>query len=201
VNEIQRRTAKAIVNIFETGRVAGDYGAVTVLRGDTGHLTYGRSQTTLGSGNLFLLIRAYCARVDAQFSVELSPFLSALAARDVSLDRHASLRETLREAGDDPAMRAEQDRFFDEHYFNPAVAAAAARGITDSLGQTVVYDSIVHGGFSKVAARVGVPIGPGGVEQREWVRRYVSARRTWLKSLAPPLRCLRPLIGWTHSKG
>jgi chitosanase len=176
VNEIQRRTAKAIVNIFETGRVAGDYGAVTVLRGDTGHLTYGRSQTTLGSGNLFLLIRAYCARVDAQFSVELSPFLSALAARDVSLDRHASLRETLREAGDDPAMRAE-------------------------LGQTVVYDSIVHGGFSKVAARVGVPIGPGGVEQREWVRRYVSARRTWLKSLAPPLRCLRPLIGWTHSKG
>ena len=158
-----------------------------MLRGDSGHLTYGRSQTTLGSGNLFLLLRAYCERADAQLAADVRPFLPGLAARDVSLDRNATLREALREAGDDPAMRAEQDRFFDEHYFNPAVAAAAARGITDSLGQTVVYDSMVHGGFAKVAARVGVPIGPGGIEQREWVRRYVAARRAWLKSLAPPL--------------
>jgi len=187
MNELQGRTAKAIVNIFETGRVAGDYGAVTVLKGDSGHLTYGRSQTTLGSGNLFLLIRAYCARADAQFASELTPFLPALAARDASLDRNAALRETLREAGDDPAMRNEQDRFFDEHYFNPAVALAAARGISEPLGQTVVYDSTVHGGFGKVAARVGVPIGSGGVDQREWVRRYVSERRSWVRSLQPPL--------------
>ena len=187
MNELQRRTAKAIVNIFETGRVAGDYGAVTILKGDSGHLTYGRSQTTLGSGNLFLLIRAYCARPDAQFSGDLTPFLPALSARDTSLDRDSTLREALREAGDDPAMRNEQDRFFDEHYFNPAVATATARGITESLGQTVVYDSMVHGGFAKVAARVAAAIGPGGVDQRDWVRRYVAERRSWLKSLAPPL--------------
>jgi len=36
VNGLQGRTAKAIVNIFETGRVRGDYGAVTVLAGDSG---------------------------------------------------------------------------------------------------------------------------------------------------------------------
>ena len=65
MNDLQKRTAQAIVNIFETGRVAGDYGAVTLLPGDAGHLTYGRSQTTLGSGNLFLLIKAYCERADA----------------------------------------------------------------------------------------------------------------------------------------
>ncbi|MGE0449964.1 MAG: peptidoglycan-binding protein [Vicinamibacterales bacterium] len=187
MNELQSRTAKAIVNIFETGRVAGDYGAVTVLKGDSGHLTYGRSQTTLGSGNLFLLIRAYCARADALFASELTPFLASLAARDTALDRNPALREALRDAGDDPAMRAEQDRFFDDHYFKPALSTAAARGITEPLGQTVVYDSIVHGGFGKVAARVGAAVSSAGVDQREWVRRYVTARRAWLKGLAAPL--------------
>src|SRR6476659_1097112 len=153
MNELQKKTAKAIVNIFETGRVGGDYGAVTVLKGDTGHLNYSRSQTTLGSGNLFLLVRGYCARADAQFASDLAPFLPGLAARDVSLDRTTALREALRDAGDDTAMRNEQDRFFDEHYFDPSLAAATARGITEPLGATVVYDSTVHGGFARVAAR------------------------------------------------
>src|SRR6218665_2633545 len=51
----QRASCEAIVNIFETGSVRGEYGQVTLIPGDTGRLTYGRSQTTLGSGNLFKL--------------------------------------------------------------------------------------------------------------------------------------------------
>ena len=35
----QKQAAQAIVNIFETGRVLGEYGQVTLLTGDTGHLT------------------------------------------------------------------------------------------------------------------------------------------------------------------
>ena len=31
VTSIQKRTAQAIVNIFETGRARGDYGQVTLL--------------------------------------------------------------------------------------------------------------------------------------------------------------------------
>ena len=54
LTKTQKRTAQAIVNIFETGRVHGDYGQVTLLAGDTGHLTYGRAQTTLASANLSL---------------------------------------------------------------------------------------------------------------------------------------------------
>jgi chitosanase len=54
LTELQKKTAKAIVNIFETGRPLGDYSKVTLLQGDTGHLTYGRSQTTLASDNLYL---------------------------------------------------------------------------------------------------------------------------------------------------
>lgn len=183
----QKQAAQAIVNIFETGRVAGDYGSVTLLKGDSGHLTYGRSQTTLGSGNLFLLIKRYCAQADAQFAAELSPFLERLAQRDLELDHDVGLRETLREAGEDPVMRAVQDRFFDDHYFNPACTAAEANTILTPLGQTVVYDSFVHGGFKKVAARVGTPIGAGGVDEKTWIGKYVEERRNWLTSLKPPL--------------
>ena len=45
----QKATAQAIVNIFETGRVHGDYGQVTLLAGDTGHLTPLVKMHTLGS--------------------------------------------------------------------------------------------------------------------------------------------------------
>lgn len=187
MNDLQKLTAKAIVNIFETGRVCGDYGAVTLLKGDAGHLTYGRSQTTLGSGNLFLLIKAYCDRADAQFGVALTPYLQDLADRKTELDHDATLRQLLRDAGADPAMRSEQDRFFDEHYFDPACRAAEARGITTALGQAVVYDSFVHGGWSKVVARVGKPVGEGGLDEHQWIAAYVDTRRDWLTKLPAPL--------------
>ena len=57
---IQKRAAEAIVNIFETSAVLGVYGQVTLIPGDTGHLTFGRSQTTLTSKNLHKLIQHYC---------------------------------------------------------------------------------------------------------------------------------------------
>ena len=72
ITELQKKVAQSIVNIFETGRPRGDYGQVTLLSGDSGHLTYGRSQTTLASGNLYLLIKAYCEAADAKFATMLS---------------------------------------------------------------------------------------------------------------------------------
>src|SRR5215813_9486401 len=68
MNTIQAATAVAIVNVFETGRVRGDYGGMAVLDGDTGHLSYGRSQASLGSGSLFALLDEYCAQPGAQFA-------------------------------------------------------------------------------------------------------------------------------------
>ena len=53
----QKQTAQSIINLFETGVVLDDYGNLTVITGDTGHLTFGRSQTTLGSGNLLDLLK------------------------------------------------------------------------------------------------------------------------------------------------
>jgi chitosanase len=186
MTELQEQTIKAIVNVFETGRVAGDYGAVTVLKGDAGHLTYGRSQTTLGSGNLFLLIKAYCERPDTRFSSDLRPFLPDLAARNVELDLNVTLRDLLKEAGDDPAMRSEQNRFFDDNYFKPACRTAATTGVVLPLGQAVIYDSFIQGGFRKVSPLVAATVG-AGIDEKHWVQKYVAARKVWLSGLPDPL--------------
>lgn len=90
----QKKTAQAIVNIFETGSVLGDYGNVTVIRGDTGHLTFGRSQTTLGSGNLLKLLQSYCDNPGARFAAKLSPYLARFADGDLTLDWRRILAPT-----------------------------------------------------------------------------------------------------------
>src|SRR3982751_2798456 len=77
----QAQAAKAVVNIFETGSVRGDYGQVGVIPGDTGRLTYGRAQATLGSGNLRRLVERYCAMVGARFAARLRAWLPTLVAR------------------------------------------------------------------------------------------------------------------------
>ncbi len=188
LTDVQKRTAQAIVNIFETGRVLGDYGKVTLLRGDSGHLTYGRSQTTLASGNLSLLIKAYCEAPGAQFCSELGAFLDLLAARDLTLDHDERLRNLLREAGDDPVMRDVQDAFFDRVYWAPAVQAAGALAVTSALGTGVVYDSKTHGSWERMRDRTIQRHGTvGAFGEKTWIGAYVDERRDWLATNSNPL--------------
>jgi chitosanase len=95
LTELQKRAAQAIVNIFETGRVQGEYGEVTLLRNDSGHLTYGRAQTPLASGNWYLLIKADMDSPGAQFAAQLRPYLDRLEDRDLQLDNDMTLRGLL----------------------------------------------------------------------------------------------------------
>ena len=159
LSELQKRTAQAVVNIFQTGRVAGDYGNVTLAKGDAGHLSYGRSQTTLASGNLYLLIKRYCAAPGAAFANELSIYLDRLAAPDLSLDSDMALRNLLHEAGQDPVMHTAQDEFFDEVYWKPAGNRARNVGITSALGTDVVYDSTIQGSWVPLANQVNQSFG------------------------------------------
>ena len=181
LSELQKKTAGAIVNIFETGRVHGDYSQVSLLPGDPGHLTYGRSQTTLASGNLYLLIKAYCEAPRASLAARLRRFLARLAAGDASLDRHGDFRVLLEGAGHDPVMQTVQDRFFDRMYWEPSVVDAGALGIDSALGTTVVYDSHVHGSWKIVRARTEQRHGAcTSLGERAWIERYVETRRDWL---------------------
>jgi chitosanase len=178
---MQKRTAQAIVNIFETGGAIGDYGSITVIPGDAGHLTYGRSQTTLASGNLALLMHSYCD-ASGQFSAELRPFLTDFDRRDLALDSDEQVKAILRSAGSDPVMRQVQDAFFDRVYWNPANEAAASLGITQALSVTVVYDSKIHGSFDLIRNMTTEQCGAvgGSVGERQWIEAYVDIRRNWL---------------------
>ena len=181
LTDLQKAAAQAIVNVFETSRARGDYAQVTVLRGDTGHLTYGRAQTTLGSGNLHNLVKAYCEAPDAAFAGELRPYLEPLAEKDTSLDHDGELHHILREAGGDPVMCETQDAFFDRVYWAPAMRSAEHVGLATALGRAVVYDSRIHGSWHRMRDRTIDRHGtPAAMGEQVWVQAYVDTRRDWL---------------------
>ncbi len=181
ITELQKKSVQAVVNVFETGRPLGDYGKVTLLRGDTGHLTYGRSQTTLTSGNLHLLVKAYCEAPDAEFGEPMSTYLERLDSADLSLDRDVTFRALLREAGEDPLMQTVQDDFFDRIYWAPAVRSAEFIGAETALGMAVVYDSRIHGSWHRIRDRTNLEHGKlADVGEVSWIGQYVETRRSWL---------------------
>jgi chitosanase len=184
----QARTCKAILNLFETGSVVGRYGSVTVLAGDTGQLTFGRSQTTLGSGNLALLIERYSTNPAARFGARLSKFLPRLRERDNTLNDDEFLKNVLRASADDLVMRDVQDVFFDDAYWAPAVRASTKSGIKLPLGVAIVYDGHVHGSWRLIRDRVNSAMGtPAQASERVWLREYVRQRREWLATNNNPL--------------
>ena len=187
MTELQKRTAIAIVNIFETSHVLGDYSKVTLVKGDTGHLTYGRSQTTLASGNLHLLIKAYCEASDAEFAVPLGQYQQRLSDRDLSLDTDQAFRALLRDAGQDPVMHEVQDQFFDRVYWLPSQRDAERIQIKTPLGSTVVYDSRIHGSWGLVRDRNIAEHGElADLGEKSWIDFYVAERRDWLATHPNP---------------
>ena len=188
LTELQKKSAQAIVNIFETGKIKGDYGHVTLLPKDPGHLTYGRSQTTLASGNLHLLIKAYCEAKGAKGATALRPYLDRLASRDLTLDQDTTLRALLQQAGIDPVMHAVQDAFFDRVYWTPALQAASLVGIASALGTCVVYDSKIHGSWVALRDQTTKRHGEAKtIGENNWVTQYVKERGAWLANHANTL--------------
>lgn len=179
----QKQTAQSIVNLFETGVVLGDYGSVTVIPGDTGHLTFGRSQTTLSSGNLLDLLQRYCGNHGARFGHRLERWLPRFEASDVALDSELRLHNLLRATADDPIMRETQDMFFDDVYWQPAARNAANLGITSPLGVAVVYDSTVHGSWKAIRDRTIAKAGSlSALGEKNWIKAYVNTRHAWLST-------------------
>lgn len=187
LTELQKLAAQAIVQIFETGSVKGDYGQVTLIVGDSGHLTYGKAQTTLASGNLFFLIRDYCDAPDADLAEDLKPYLPQLEARDVTLDKHFDFKGLLKLAGDDPVMRKVQDAFFDRVYWEPALASAAYIGAKLPLSIAIIYDSRIHGAWHARRDAMNAKTGDlKKVGEKKWMKAYLKHRRDWLANNPNP---------------
>lgn len=187
----QKDTAQAIVNIFETSAVRGRYDLVTVMPGDSGHLTYGRSQTTLMSGNLHRLLERYCATPGARFAARLQPHMPRFKQKDLSLDADTPVHNLLRASADDVVMRDTQDTFFDEVYWRVALHSAGDLGIATPLGVAVVYDSTVHGSWDTIRDLTSHQHGSlAALGEHAWIKAYVQTRRQWLAGHGPadPLR-------------
>jgi chitosanase len=183
----QEKTAQSIINIFETSSVRGDYSNVTLLEDDPGHLTYGRSQTTLASGNLFLLIRNYC-NLHGKFSQELSAYLTRLELKDFSLDFDNYFHNLLRAAADEAIMRDTQDLFFDQYYWQPALRTYANMKFNSPLGAAIVYDSFIQGSWIKIRNLTNQQYGsPETVGEHAWLKAYVKERRKWLANNDKPI--------------
>lgn len=182
LTEFQKEAAQAIIEVFETGRIGkGGYGTVTLIKGDTGGLSYGKHQASLNSGNLALLVARYIQAKGSE-AENLRPFLKALEARDGALNNNKALRAALAAAGDDPIMAKCQAQFFDDLFWLPSCRAAAEKGVSSALGHAVIFDGHIHGGFWRIAKSIG-----SFADEHEWVKQYIAARRAWLANHNNPV--------------
>lgn len=185
LSDTQRRVIRAIVSVFEVGKPAGDAGRLVLAKGDTGGLSWGSHQSTRASGSLALCVREYVAR-GGRYAPELAPFLPRLSRRDPTLDRDKVFRSLLQKAGRlDPIAREAQDHVFETKYFEPAMAHADRLGLTSALAAAVCYDGYIHGSFPRFANALGRV--SASLPEREWLARYLLARRDWLRQSKPPL--------------
>jgi len=178
----QKRTCEQVVNVFETGTIRGDYGAISIYR-DGPHkirqITYGRSQTT-EYGNLYELVQLYVA-ANGTFSSQLAPYVEKIGFTPLVDDKQ--FKKLLRDAGrKDPVMQRAQDDFFDKRYFQPAMAWADKNGFSLPLSALVIYDSFIHSGSILYFLRKRFPEMPPakGGDEKTWIRQYADVRQDWL---------------------
>ncbi len=187
----QKEAAQAIIAVFETGKLPSikGYGTVTLLKGDSGGLTYGIHQTTINSGNLYLLIKDYAENPSAKFGDDFRDYLKPLLAKSGGLATNENFKALLRKAAlDDVVMRETQDRFFDRVYWDKAVYIATDMGIKTALGTAVIYDSVIHGSWAKLRDRTITEKGSVlSLGEFAWIKAYNEIRRTWLATNANPL--------------
>lgn len=158
MTETDKLKAMAIVHIFETSRAFGDYSASVVLNDGAG-VSYGINQFTHRSGSLREVVERYLAsgapagRSVLAAAVPLLQSTSRPAIERLASD--AAFKRALRAAASTPAMRAAQTTVAFERYLRPALDICAARGFVLPLSLAVVYDSVTHGSWERIAAQTG----------------------------------------------
>lgn len=178
----QKRICEQIVNVFETGSIEGDYGAISIYADGPGgkrQVTYGRSQTT-EYGNLKELLQMYVDGNGA-YRAQLQPYLKLIGVKPLVDDN--KFKQLLKDAGDnDPIMRQAQDDFFDRRYLRRALDWADDNGFTLPLSALVIYDSFIHSGsipdFLRDDFEETTPAKSG--DEKTWITQYVDARQHWL---------------------
>jgi chitosanase len=183
----------SIINVFETGIVKGDYGAISIYQDGvvvngkkTRQITYGRSQTT-EQGNLKDLIWLYLQK--GGIVKGLAYYLPKIGSLKTPLVDNATFIECLKDASKDPIMIVAQDEFFDKQYYLPAKLFFDENGFKLPLSMSVIYDSFIHSGRIRMDIRsmFSESLPTYGGDEKKWIASYIASRRKWLLRLPDPL--------------
>ena len=187
-----------VINVFETGTKEGKYDAF-VAYADFSYkgnnymqITYGRSQTT-EFGNLKKLIEMYIY-ANGVYKTQFQTYLPQIGIFEnnipKTLCKDIVFVNLLKEAANNDAiMRDVQDTFFDNYYFQPAVAWFTHYGFTLPLSLLVIYDSFIHSGgiFSFLRERFSAfPPSMNG-DEKDWIKQYTETRNIWLEHHSKPV--------------
>lgn len=182
-SNIKKDKIMAILNVFETGSIKGDYSNISLYEdGKNGRkqVTYGRSQVTQDGGNLKKLLEMYI-KDGGKYAEKFKPYLNKMDDADLYKDLQF-LNYLKTAAKEDPIMITAQDKIFDSVYWKPAYDWFVNQGFKENLSLLVIYDSFIHSGTILDFLRKKfseVPPVKGGNE-RKWIEEYVTARKTWL---------------------
>ena len=185
-----KRKVEQVVNVFETSKKDGDYGALVTLvdhiDSQTGarsvQVTYGRSQTT-EFGHLKELVKDYIEH-QGMFANILVPYLDKIG-KEPSLAHDNNFCQTLKKAGrEDPIMKNCQDALFEQKYFQPAQTWFVNNGFVLPLSLLVIYDSFIHSGsiLQFLRKRFSTPVPANGGAEKDWITDYVNVRHQWLSN-------------------
>jgi chitosanase len=171
-----------IVNCFETGSAAGNYGDVSIFYDGPGgvkQITYGKSQTT-ASGHLQDLLKRY-VEAKGVYANDIAPYVARIKS-SLGLWADQNLIAALKLAGKDPIMVATQDAFFDEKYWLPALKWFSNNGFTLPLSMLVIYDSFIHSGgiLDFLRKRFTASTPKNGGREKDWIEQYLTTRQNWL---------------------
>lgn len=186
---IKKTKIEQIVNCFETGSAAGNYGSIDLFfdgPNKVKQLTFGRSCTTQ-YGHLPELLKNYII-AGGKYSEQISCCLK-WNRNSISWTTDTEFHSFLKKSGSDPIMIQCQDRLFDDKYWNPAMKWAETNGFKENLSLLVVYDSFIHSGsiLQLLRKRFSAMVPQSGGDEKLWTTQYLDARHQWLKYHSNPI--------------
>ena len=134
-----RKAAFAITNLFE-GK-----GYPSYQNGDSGIVSYGRFQFSLGAGSLGTVCRRYCDRSLTQTAEELrANFRPRVLARDPGLRIDLRLRDLLIAAAEEDVMKTVQNEVATEGFWSVCEHHSAATQHSTSVESAMLFDIAIN---------------------------------------------------------
>ncbi len=195
--EKDKLKALAIVNIFETSRAFGSYAACVVLNDGAG-VSYGIAQFTHRSGSLWEVVERYLnagGQIGREILSSAMPLLKRSSVSAIeSLASDSRFKKALIAAAVTREMKEAQHFVASTRYLRPALDICSRMGFLMPLSLVVVYDSVVHGSWERIAGRVGPQAASLRVsdqqaaerrsDEKAWITEYVRRRHAWLTAIA-----------------